>query len=104
MARRPPSLNSRSPTPGPRKSWETTRTSRHARGYGWDWEKKRAALLKREPICRACRSRGRAVVATDVDHILDKALGGSDDEDNLQPLCGPCHKAKTAQAPRTARD
>jgi hypothetical protein len=35
--------------------------------------------------------------ATEVDHIIELANGGTDDVDNLQPLCSACHKAKTAQ-------
>jgi 5-methylcytosine-specific restriction protein A len=37
------------------------------------------------------------VSATQVDHIKAKAVGGTDEDNNLQPLCGPCHKAKTAR-------
>jgi 5-methylcytosine-specific restriction endonuclease McrA len=35
--------------------------------------------------------------ATEIDHILEVANGGTDDLENLQPLCTACHKAKTAQ-------
>ena len=32
----------------------------------------------------------------EVDHIVPVAMGGKRwDRGNLQPLCGPCHKAKT---------
>ncbi|MEG9303316.1 HNH endonuclease signature motif containing protein [Psychrobacter celer] len=34
--------------------------------------------------------------ATDVDHIINKAKGGSDDPSNLQSLCRKCHRSKTA--------
>jgi 5-methylcytosine-specific restriction endonuclease McrA len=33
--------------------------------------------------------------ATEVDHIIEVARGGSNTIDNLQPLCKPCHMAKT---------
>ncbi|MFI8263670.1 HNH endonuclease [Streptomyces sp. NPDC085665] len=33
--------------------------------------------------------------AVDVDHIKPLALGGEDTDENVQPLCRPCHKAKT---------
>jgi hypothetical protein len=35
--------------------------------------------------------------ATDVDHIIELAAGGSNTIDNVQPLCKPCHKAKTSR-------
>jgi 5-methylcytosine-specific restriction protein A len=40
-----------------------------------------------------------------IDHIVELADGGTNDDSNLQPLCDvPCHKAKTeAQAKGRAR-
>ncbi|WP_407047632.1 HNH endonuclease [Vibrio cholerae] len=38
--------------------------------------------------------------ATDVDHIINKACGGTDAESNLQSLCKPCHKEKTRSESR----
>ena len=35
--------------------------------------------------------------ATEVDHIIELALGGTNTIDNVQPLCKECHKAKTAK-------
>jgi len=32
-----------------------------------------------------------------VDHIIERADGGTDEIDNLQTLCVPCHQVKTAQ-------
>jgi 5-methylcytosine-specific restriction protein A len=101
MAKRPPRLQAGTPQ---RRKWNTTtRRSRKDRGYGWEWEQRRARILRGEPLCRSCRKAGRAVVATDVDHIRPKHLGGTDDDANLQPLCNPCHRAKTAREGRTAR-
>ena len=103
VARRPPNLKTRI-MPSKRKGWaETQRGTRTQRGYGWEWEQLRLRILKREPLCRACRAAGRAVVATTVDHIKPKHQGGTDDEGNLQPLCKPCHVAKTAKEGRNAR-
>ena len=33
--------------------------------------------------------------ATEVDHIIELAAGGTNTIDNVQPLCKPCHQAKT---------
>ena len=35
--------------------------------------------------------------ATEVDHIIELAIGGTNTIDNVQPLCSACHKAKTAR-------
>lgn len=58
------------------------------------WQKLRASVLAREPLCRHCWTAGWLVRATDVDHISgdpsDNTLA------NLQPLCHACHSRKTA--------
>lgn len=66
-----------------------------ARGYGSAWQKLRRAVLADEPLCRACAAAGRTVAAADVDHIMARARGGTDERANLQPLCHACHSAKT---------
>lgn len=40
---------------------------------------------------------GRLAVASIRDHIKPLAEGGTDDHDNIQALCIPCHDAKTVQ-------
>ena len=35
--------------------------------------------------------------ANEVDHKIPKARGGSDYPENLQSLCTPCHREKTAK-------
>jgi 5-methylcytosine-specific restriction protein A len=67
------------------------------RGYGRAWQKLRKAMLAQEPLCRACREQGVVTAATDLDHIVPKAEGGTDDPANLQALCADCHKDKTAR-------
>jgi 5-methylcytosine-specific restriction protein A len=41
--------------------------------------------------------------ATDVDHVVPRSLGGSDEPSNLQSLCGPHHRSKTGRDARRAR-
>lgn len=72
-----------------------SKLSRHKRGYGASWDKLRKIILADEPLCRTCTAEGRVTVATHVDHIKPKAKGGTDEPSNLQPLCAPCHDAKT---------
>jgi len=83
--------------------WSTE--SRQSRGYGAEWEKIRKLVLERDGhLCQPCLKQNRPTVAREVDHITSKAkaakLGWSqtqvDHPDNLQAICTPCHKAKTA--------
>lgn len=78
--------------------WAATSTeSTTKRGYGWAWQQTRERILTRDSgLCCVCSRAGRVTVATEVDHIVNKAEGGSDDDGNLQSICKPCHKAKTA--------
>lgn len=64
------------------------RPSAASRGYGGRWRKIRLAVLRNEPKCRRCDE-----PATEVDHV-DGDVGNCD-LDNLQPLCGRCHRLKT---------
>ena len=57
----------------------------------------RRRRLAAEPLCRRCKERGRTVEATVPDHIKPLALGGTDDDDNIRCLCGPCHDEVTAE-------
>lgn len=67
------------------------------RGYGYVWRKIRTQVLKRDAyLCVACKQAGRYVPATDVDHVISKANGGTDELENLQSLCKKCHRSKTA--------
>lgn len=67
------------------------------RGYGHAWRKLRKTILHRDGyLCVSCKRSDRYVPATDVDHIINKAKGGSDDPSNLQSLCRKCHMTKTA--------
>jgi len=77
--------------------WNPEGKTTTERGYGWQWQKRRLAVLRAEPLCRPCRAKGKVTPAAQVDHIKPKAQGGADDADNLQPICAECHVAKTAQ-------
>ena len=84
---------------------DSRRGSRHARGYGTAWDKLRARVLSRDAgLCQPCLALGHTTPATQVDHITNKAQGGTDAEHNLQAICTPCHKAKTAQEAQQSRD
>ncbi|WP_040642633.1 HNH endonuclease [Psychrobacter aquaticus] len=68
-----------------------------ARGYGHAWRRLREEVLRRDGyLCVSCSKSVRYVPATDVDHIINKANGGTDELKNLQSLCKKCHRTKTA--------
>jgi 5-methylcytosine-specific restriction protein A len=61
------------------------------------WRKlRRLVAAERPAICVRC---GRADVSRrmHLDHIRPLAAGGSNDPDNLQWLCQPCHNRKTKE-------
>ena len=53
-----------------------------------DWEKRRAIVLKREPICYLCHK----APSTQVDH---QEPNDNHDLENLRGVCTPCHRRKT---------
>lgn len=72
--------------------------SRHDRGYGRAWQQLRQTVLERDRYlcqCAVCRSSNRVRLATEVDHIVPKARGGTDALSNLQAINADCHKLKT---------
>lgn len=66
--------------------------------YDARWRDRRARALREEPTCALC-----PVPATDVDHIIAVADGGTDARENLRGLCNPCHKKHTADQNRQRR-
>ena len=78
--------------------WQHYKGSSKSRGYGYAWNKLRLKALERDRhLCQMCLKRGVYTTATDVDHIVPLAQGGSDEMENLQSLCHECHKQKTCQ-------
>jgi 5-methylcytosine-specific restriction enzyme A len=55
---------------------------------------RRARIIARDGCCRypGCE----VAEGLEVDHIVALELGGRDRDDNLQALCGPHHRQKTA--------
>lgn len=85
------------------KELPTRRTPYCSRRCRWSfhgryfWDAARRAVIHRDRFrCRACGTRCPARLL-DVDHIVELAVGGEAlDSANLQTLCRPCHRRKTA--------
>ncbi|QBH98422.1 HNH endonuclease [Limnobaculum zhutongyuii] len=72
--------------------------SRHERGYGSSWDRLKPIVMKRDRyLCQNCLRNDIVISGTTVDHIIPKARGGSDELCNLELLCVPCHRRKTAR-------
>lgn len=68
-----------------------------------EMERGRAWMAKRDRVAARhgykCAMCGRLWVSyrDEIDHIVPREQGGSNDESNLQPLCDkPCHQEKSA--------
>lgn len=84
-----------------------SKLSRHERGYGKEWNKKRIIVLKRDNglcQCDACKGgKLRVTSATEVHHVVSKARarlrGWSTEQtegmDNLISINKDCHKRET---------
>jgi 5-methylcytosine-specific restriction protein A len=79
--------------------YDAHRPSAARRAYGRKWQPIRAAVLRRDAyICQHCGQ--PAGKSAHVDHIVPKAEGGTDDQDNLETLCRGCHSRKTVRENR----
>ncbi|MBB5322325.1 HNH endonuclease [Marinobacter oulmenensis] len=80
------------------------RGSSAERGYGGRWKRIRARIMRRDKaLCQPCLAEGKVMPAVAVDHIINKAEGGTDADENLQAICKRCHKLKTQQESLRAR-
>lgn len=69
------------------------------RGYAGVMDRKR--IRARDcGLCQECKRQGRTTAGYPVDHIIALADGGTDDDDNKETLCQPCHDAKSAREAR----
>ena len=77
---------------------DATRKNAYQRGYcGKKWAATRKQVIVRD--CSKCQACGKIVVGKDaqVDHVIPKKRGGTDDLENLCLLCLTCHARKTAR-------
>lgn len=65
---------------------------------GRPWRRLREEILKRDDYlcqCEECRLLGRVRPGNEVDHIVPRSQGGTDDPSNLRAINDECHKVKT---------
>ena len=72
------------------------RTPEAKKRYNYQWRKLRAFFIARNPFCEMCKRQGKFTAATEVHHIKPLADGGTNDFENLMPLCKSCHSKITA--------
>lgn len=70
------------------------------------WGLKRVKLITEKPYCELCGQRpgGKKKILLDIDHILPRSKGGSDDIENLQVLCHECNRGKNNNLIKSAKD
>lgn len=60
----------------------------------------RYEVLRRDGFrCQACGASASEGVALEVDHVMPRALGGTDTAANLSTLCRPCNAGKGSSLP-----
>ena len=75
----------------PKKNWGSGRGGR-------PWRRLKDKIhLRDQYTCQCC---GLVTMQLELDHIVNVAQGGNDDESNLQSLCPPCHLNKTQKESR----
>ena len=78
-----------------RQPWQRTTPRRVPGGSGWAWSRQRRRILERDG--GVCQATGCGQPATEVDHIVPMAYGGTDDDGNLVSLCREHHAVKSAR-------
>lgn len=73
--------------------------SRHS-SRGRPWERTRKRILERDGYrCRVPDPHVCTVVADQVDHIVRRQHGGTDDDHNLRAACANGNRAREAKVP-----
>lgn len=77
--------------PACQRARDAARGTTTERGLGWRYQRKRSAILARDGgICWLCGQTG----ADSVDHVIPRARGGTDDDDNLRAAHLSCNSRR----------
>jgi 5-methylcytosine-specific restriction endonuclease McrA len=57
-----------------------------------NWNTIRSRVLRNSDVCCVCHQPG----ADEVDHVVPRYLGGSDEAENLRPIHKACHARKSS--------
>jgi 5-methylcytosine-specific restriction protein A len=71
-----------------KKPWAVKRNTGQVSSM-WRRQRRRA-LVRDRHRCAVCGD-----PAVEVDHIIPRSAGGTDDLDNLRAVCRPCHRVKS---------
>ena len=81
------------------RAYEASRPTFWRRGYNAEYEKARRIVMRGSPACALCG----VAQATQCDHIVSLADGGTNEVRNLRPVCRPCHVKRTDWSKRARR-
>lgn len=76
------------------------RPSAAQRGYGADWRRVSAKVIAGATACHWCGGEFTKADPATADHVIPKARGGTNDEQNLVPAHRSCNSRRAAQARR----
>lgn len=83
-----------------REPWQRSTPRRQPGGNGWEWQRIRQRILKRDNhTCFYCGG-----AATVVDHVQGVTADGSDDDSNLVACCKPCNEEKRKREAAAGRE
>ena len=87
----------------PQRPWKTKRPAHQGRVASDPryksaaWQRLRESVLRSQPLCDWCESKGRVQLATVVDHITRVKAGGSFWHGPFQSLCNHHHAVKSGR-------
>ena len=86
------------------QAWRYPSGSPASRGYDHKWRKLAKRIRTRDlHLCQECLRNGQYEYGSQVDHIIPKVKGGTDDDDNLQTLCEYHHRVKSSRESKESR-